>query len=252
MLKIRVFPTLLLNGIGAVKTIRFRNPIYIGDPMNAARIFSAKGADELALLDIMATVENRLIKTEIVSHISDECMMPLTAGGGVKTLEDIRKLLNAGAEKVAINSQAIIHPEFVARSADTFGSSTIVISIDAKRVGGGYQVFTHHGTQPAGVDPVSLAVKMEELGAGEILINSIDQDGMREGFDIELVQQVADAVKIPVIACGGAGKLEDIGRVVKEGHVSAVTAGSLFVFQGRRRAVLINFPTREELNEVLA
>jgi cyclase len=248
----RVFPTILLNGIGAIKTVQFKDPTYIGDPMNAARIYSAKEVDELALLDKMATPESRMISLDIVSRISDECFMPLTVGGGIKSLEDIRQVINAGAEKVSINSYAIENPNFVSEASDAFGSSTIVVSIDAKKTWGGYKVFTHGGTKKTQYTPAQLAVMMEELGAGEILVNSIDRDGTMQGYEIELIRQVADAVTTPVIACGGAGNLEHISDAIYEGHATAATAGSMFVFQGRKRAVLINFPTKPELETVLA
>jgi len=253
MLLPRVFPTLLVNGIGAIKTIQFDHPTYIGDPINAARIFNANEVDELALLDKRATAEQRIISLELVSKISDECFMPLTVGGGVKNLEDVRRLINAGAEKVAINSQAMRHPEFVREAAKEFGSTTIVVSIDVRKMkDGSYQVFTNEGLKETGKEPVSVAQEMDAMGAGEIFLNSIDRDGTMQGYDIALTGKVSAAVNVPVIACGGAGTLEHIRAAIYEGGASAATAGSMFVFQGRKRAVLINFPSRAELEELFS
>jgi cyclase len=254
MLKTRVIPCLLLKNKGLVKTVQFKEPRYVGDPINAVWIFNQKEVDELIFLDIMATKEKEKKKTsiELISKISDECFMPLTVGGGIRNVEDIKELLNAGAEKVSINTYAVKNPSFIKEASGVFGTQSIVVSIDVKRHKKGlYEVFTYGGTRPAGIDPVSLAVQMEAVGAGEILINSIDRDGTMEGYDIELIREVSDAVNIPVIACGGAGNVEDFARGINVGHASAVAAGSFFVFHGRRHAVLINFPTREELEPLL-
>jgi cyclase len=248
MLKARVIPCLLLKNKGLVKTVQFKEPRYVGDPINAVWIFNQKEVDELIFLDIMATKERNKPPIELISKISDECFMPLTVGGGIRSVEDIKELLNAGAEKVSINTYAVENPSFIKEASNVFGSQSIVVAIDVKRHKKGlYEAFTNGGTRPAGIDPVSLAVEMEAVGAGEILINSIDRDGTWEGYDIELIREVSDAVNIPVIACGGAGKLEDLAAAINGGHASAVAAGSFFVFHGRRRAVLINFPTKEEL-----
>lgn len=251
MLLPRIFPTLLVDGVGAIKTIRFQNPTYVGDPINASRIFNANEVDELALLDKRATAEGRMISLDMISKISDECFMPLTVGGGVTKIEDIRKAINAGAEKVAMNSYAIHHPEIVRQATEEFGSTTIVISVDAKRKkNGAYEVFTHEGKKTTGKDPVAVAREMQSMGAGELLVNAIDRDGTMQGYDIDLIRKVVDAVDIPVIACGGAGGLEDIRDAIYLGGASAATAGSLFVFQGRKRAVLISFPSRGELENL--
>jgi cyclase len=248
MLKARVIPCLLLKNKGLVKTVQFKEPRYVGDPINAVWIFNQKEVDELIFLDIMATKESKKPSIDLISKISDECFMPLTVGGGIRSVEDIKKLLNAGAEKVSINTYAVENPSFIKEASNVFGSQSIVVSIDVKRHKKGlYEAFTRGGSKPAGVDPVSLAVQMADMGAGEMLLNSIDRDGTWEGYDIELIRAVSDAVNIPVIACGGAGKLEDLALAINGGHASAVAAGSFFVFHGRRRAVLINFPSREEL-----
>ncbi|MDY6836314.1 MAG: AglZ/HisF2 family acetamidino modification protein [Chloroflexota bacterium] len=253
MLKARVIPSLLIKSGKLVKTTQFKDAIYIGDPVNAARIFNQKQVPELILLDINATKDNHPIFIDIVSRVSDECFMPLTSGGGIKTIEDIRQLLNSGAEKVSINTQAVENPSLIAEASSTFGSQSIVVSIDVKKTRQGrYEVYTHDGTKKTGIDPVALAIKMEEMGAGEILLNSIDRDGTRQGYDIELVKKVSDSVGIPLIASGGAGSIEDFSTVIHKGHASAATAGSLFVFHGKRLAVLISFPTKEELESSLS
>ena len=252
MLKARVIPCLLLKNKGLVKTVQFKEPRYVGDPINAVWIFNQKEVDELIFLDIMATKEKKKPSIELISKISDECFMPLTVGGGIRSVEDIKELLNAGAEKVSINTYAVENPSFIKEASNVFGSQSIVVAIDVKRHKKGlYEVFTRRGSKPAGIDPVSLAVQMEAMGAGEILLNSIDRDGTWEGYDVELIRAVSDAVNIPVIACGGAGNLEDFAAAINGGHASAVAADSFFVFHGRRRAVLINFPTNEELELLL-
>lgn len=251
MLDTRIFPTLLLQGPGLVKTMKFKKPRYIGDPLNAARIFSAREADEALLLDITAGAEGRGPDAALVTRISDECFMPLTVGGGIRTLDMARELFNAGAEKVAINSAAVTDPDLITAIADEFGSQSVVVSIDAKRKWGGYEVFTGGGRKRTRHNVVDHARAVESAGAGEILITSIERDGTMEGYDLELTRQVADAVELPVIASGGAGNLGHMRAAVEKGHASAVTAGSFFVFHGRRRAVLISFPEREELETQL-
>ena len=252
MLKTRVMPCLLLNDGRLVKTIKFKNPSYVGDPINAIKIYNEKEVDELILVDITATVEHRKPPFDIIEEVASECFMPFTYGGGIRDLDDIKRIFRLGIEKAAINSYAAENPEFIRDAADLFGSQSIVVSIDVKiTMFGKYVVFTHNGKKSAKTDPVSYAVKMEKMGAGEILLNSIDKDGTMDGYDITLVKMVAEAVNIPVIALGGAGCVDDITEAVKGGGASAVTAGSLFVYQGKNRAVLINFPTREELETKL-
>lgn len=251
MLKIRLMPCLLFQDLGLVKTIKFQNPVYVGDPINAIRIFNQKEVDELVFLDINATRENRLASIKYVNKLSDECFMPLTVGGGIRSIKDIKTLFNAGVEKVAINTYAIEHPEFIKSAAESFGSQSILVSIDAKlNSNGKYEIYTYGGTKPTGFEPDQVAKNMEKMGAGEIMINSIDKDGTLSGYDLKLIKLVADAVNIPVIACGGAKNVEDFIKVVKIGHASAVAAGSFFVFYGPRRAVLINFPDKEEIKKL--
>lgn len=251
MLITRVIPCLLLQNKGLVKTVKFEEPTYLGDPINVIKIFNDKEVDELIFLDITATVENTPPPFKFISKITSECFMPLSYGGGIRSLEDIKQILSLGVEKVSINSYAVENPSFIKSAADLFGSSTIIVSIDVKKkLFGKYEIFTHSGTKATGLNPVEFAVEMGKMGAGELLINSIDKDGMMQGYDIELVKSVTERVTIPVIACGGAGKIDDLAEVVKKGGASAAAAGSLFVFHGKHRAVLINYPTPEELQIV--
>jgi cyclase len=246
-------PCLLLKDLGLVKTVQFKNPRYIGDPMNAVRIFNAKEADELVFLDICATREKRTIDVSLVGKIAGETLMPFAVGGGIRNIRAVRELITSGAEKVVINSFVSESPEFVREVADTFGSQSVVVSIDAlKKADGRYEAMTRSGIRPTGLDPVVLARKAEEYGAGEILITSIDRDGSMQGYDLELVALVSRAVGLPVIACGGAGNLADFREAVLTGGATAVAAGSLFVYHGKRRAVLISFPSKAELLETFA
>ncbi len=252
MLRTRVIPCLLLKNLGLVKTIKFKDPKYIGDPINAVKIFNEKEVDELIFLDIIATVENKTPQMELISRIAGECFMPLTYGGGIRRLEDIKELFGLGIEKVAINSNAVENPNLIRNAVDYFGGQSIVVSIDVKKNSfGTYEVFTHGGTKGTNLDPVNFAIQMEEMGAGEILLNSVDNDGTMEGYDIALIKNVSESVGVPVIACGGAGKIDDFANAVNQGKASAVAAGSLFVFHGIHRAVLINFPTQEELKQLI-
>ena len=253
MLKTRVLPCLLLDRERLVKTVQFKDPSYIGDPINAVRIFNTKEVDELVLVDITATFEKRKPSFELIAKISDECRMPLTAGGGIRSHEDIARLLSIGVEKVVINSLAMENPDFIQEAAERAGSQAIVVSIDVQRhADGRYEAFSQGVRKASGLHPVAWAKTVEEKGAGEIFLNSIDRDGTMRGYDVELIRQVSEAVSIPVIACGGAGKLEDFREAVHAGGASAVAAGSFFVCHGRRRAVLINFPTKKELESVLS
>lgn len=248
MIKTRVIPSLLLQGRGLVKTVKFKDPVYIGDPVNAVRLFNEKECHELVVLDINATVQKRPPDFKLVQEIAEECFMPFAYGGGIRSLEDIRTLVHLGVEKVIINSYAFENPDFISEAAKTFGSSTIVVSIDVKKdLFGRYEVFALGGRKNTSKNPKDYALEMERRGAGEIFLNAIDRDGVMKGYDLCLIRSVSEAVEIPVIACGGAGKIEDLGTAVNEGGASAVSAGSLFVFWGRQKGVLINFPSDEEL-----
>lgn len=249
-LGVRVIPVLLFQDQGLYKGVEFADRTYVGDPLNAIRIFNAKQAHEVIFLDIAATAQGRAISPELVERLSYECFMPLAAGGGVSTPDQAAAVIEAGAEKVCLNTHALADPGLVTRVAETFGSQSVVAALDAKRHGDGWRVYTHCGARPTGLDPAEAARRLADAGAGEVLLTSIDHDGHRQGYDLELIDQVAQAVTIPVIACGGAGSLAHMAQAVGRG-ASAVAAGSMFVFHGRRRAVLISFPDPEDIAQAL-
>ncbi|MBK8174298.1 MAG: imidazole glycerol phosphate synthase subunit HisF [Rhodospirillales bacterium] len=231
MLKVRVIPCLDVNGGRVVKGVRFVDLVDAGDPVEQARFYDAAGADELCFLDITASHEDRETIYDVVARTAEQCFMPLTVGGGVRATEDIRKLLLAGADKVSINTAAVSRPEFVREAAEKFGSQCVVVAIDAKSVGvDQFEVFTHGGRRPTGIDAVAWARRMAEYGAGEILLTSMDRDGTKNGFDIPLTRSIADAVGVPVIASGGVGSLDHLIDGVIVGHASAVLAASIFHF----------------------
>lgn len=251
MRRTRIIPTLLLRGAGLVKTTGFRKPIYVGDPINAIRIFNEKEVDELVLLDITASRTGNGPAFTIIENIASECFMPVAYGGGISSLEDIRKILGAGIEKVVINSAALSNPDLVRHAAREFGSQAIAVAIDVKRtLFGRYEVYGEGGSKATGFDPVAYARKLQDLGAGEILLVSIDRDGTRAGYDIDLISRVSPAVSIPVIASGGAGKVADFVEANRAG-AAAVAAGAMFVFHGPHRAVLITYPSKAELSAAL-
>lgn len=248
MVRKRIIPSLLFCHGKLVKTLRFGKAKYLGDPVNIIKIFNDKEVDELILLDIAATVERRKPSFEQLAEIAGECFMPLCYGGGVCDLKDMERLYNIGMEKVAINSYAAIEPDFIKKASDLFGSQSVVVSMDVKRnYWGAYEVYTRGGRKRTGFKPAEFAVKMEGCGAGELLLNCINRDGTREGYDLLLVKSVCAAVRIPVIACGGAGSAADLIEVIKTAGASAAAAGSMFVFNGPHRAVLIHYPACEEL-----
>jgi cyclase len=236
MLKVRVIPCLDVRGGRVVKGVNFVALRDAGDPVEQARVYDAAGADELCFLDITASHERRDILLDAVSGTAEACFMPLTVGGGVRTIEDIRQLLLAGADKVSINTAAVKDPDFVRRAAEKFGAQCIVVAVDAKAVGDGpggerrFEIFTHGGRHATGIDAVAWAQRMAELGAGEILLTSMDRDGTKAGYDIPLTRAVADAVSVPVIASGGVGTLDHLVQGVRDGHAAAVLAASIFHF----------------------
>jgi imidazole glycerol-phosphate synthase subunit HisF len=244
----RLIPCLLLRNNGLVKTVRFRDFTYVGDPINTVKIFNEKEVDELFFLDIDATKSGKEPPYELIQDIASECFMPFAYGGGINSINQIERIIKSGAEKVIINSQAFLKKNFVEDAVRQFGSSTIGVSIDVKKEFlKGNIVYVKGGTLSTGLKPVEHARNMEDAGAGEILINSIDRDGLMEGYDLELIRSVTQSVRIPVIACGGAGNLNDFSLAVKQGGASAAAAGSLFVFHGKRRAVLITYPSYQEI-----
>ena len=252
MLKVRVMPCLLLKGWGLVKTVRFRDASYVGDPINTVRIYNEKEVDELIFLDITATPQGKEPPFQIIEEIATECFMPFAYGGGIRDLDTVKRIFGLGVEKVAVNSYAHERPEFLTEAANIYGSQSIVISIDVKKtLLGKYRVFAQGGRKDTKLDPVTCARRMVDAGAGEILLTSIDRDGTFSGYDLELIQQVTREVSVPVIVCGGAGCVEDFGRAVKIGLADAVATGSMVVYQGRHRAVLINFPKKDALKKVL-
>lgn len=251
MIRPRVIPCLLLKNEGLVKTVKFKDPKYLGDPINIVRIFNDKEVDELIFLDITATVENRSPNFEMLGKITSECFMPLGYGGGIRTLEDVKKLLAIGVEKIVLNTSAVENPSLIRAAANYAGSQAVVISIDVKKtMFGKYEVYTRGGKKSTGFDPVKFSVEMEKQGAGELFLNSIDRDGTMQGYDLELVRRVADSVTIPVIACGGAGNIQHLAEAIEAG-ASAAAAGSMFVFQGPLRGVLISYPAQEELKRAI-
>lgn len=250
MFRPRVIPILLLKNKGLVKSVKFKNHRYIGDPINAVKIFNDLKADELVFLDILASKENRKVSLDFVRNVGNEANMPFAVGGGIRTVEEIKEVINAGAEKVIINSYAIENPDFIKEASDIFGSSTIVVSIDVKKnLFGKKKVYALGGDKSTKLDPVSFAKLMAKNGAGEIIINSIDRDGTMIGYDLDLVKSISSAVTVPVVAAGGAGTIQDFNNAVSS-FASAVAAGSMFVYHGPRKAVLINYPSSVEIKKM--
>jgi len=252
MLQTRAIPCLLLKGRGFVKTVQFKDPKYLGDPINIVRLFNDKEADELIVLDITATVERKPPQFDFLANLTSECFMPLCYGGGIRSLDDIRTLLSIGIEKVSINTAAVESPELISRAADAFGSQAIVASIDVKRSWlGASKVYTPSARRKTPLDPAALAKEMDRRGAGEILLTSVDRDGTMKGYDLDLIRTVTEGISVPVVVSGGAGSTKHFSEAIAAG-ASAVAAGSLFVYVGPHRAVLINYPTTSELRRIFA
>jgi len=250
MLLRRIIPTLLLKDFGLVKTKKFSKPKYIGDPINAVRIFNEKETDELILLYISAS--NKKPNFELISKIAEECFMPLTYSGGVRTIEDIKTIINLVIEKVSINSMFFDDPNFIRRAVDSFGSSTIIVSIDIKRnIWGKQGVSAYSGTKSKKIDVLDYALLTEKNGAGEIFINSIDRDGMKTGYDVQLLKTISENISVPIIACGGVSSYMDFKNVFLNTNVSACATGSIFVFHGNHDAVLISYPNPIELRDII-
>jgi len=248
MFRPRIIPVLLLRNEGLVKTRAFGKHRYIGDPINAVRIFNDLRADELVFLDILATRERRLVSLDFVRKVGEEANMPFAVGGGIRSIRDIRNLLSVGAEKVVINSYAVENPDFISEAASAFGSSTITVCMDVKKKWlGEPRVWTVSGTRSSGYRPEEFAQLAEEKGAGEIIVQSVARDGTMEGYDLELIRKISETVSIPVVALGGAGTLEHLRQAYVQGYTSGLAAGSMFVFHGPKRGVLINYPDRSEI-----
>ena len=249
MFRPRIIPVLLLQGNALVKSKGFKDFRYIGDPLNAVKLFNDLKADELVFLDIEATKEKRTISTELVSQVGEEANMPFAVGGGIKNLDEIQNIIAKGAEKVIINTCAVENPKFIREASDNFGSSTIVVCIDVKKkFFSGEVVWRNSGSKSSKYSPKDFAKIIEENGAGEIIIQSIDKDGTMSGYDLDLVKEISTAVAIPVVALGGAGNLEHMIEAYKKGFASALAAGSLFVFQGPNKGVLINYIEKSDLS----
>lgn len=250
---IRVIPVLLLKNSGLVKTRQFKDPKYIGDPVNAVKIFNEKEVDEIIFLDILATTDKKAIQLQLLEQIAGECFMPLSYGGGIKSLEEIKQVLQIGVEKVIINTSAIENLNFIKDAVNKFGSSTICISIDVKKnFWGKYEVYTNGGRVNTRLDPLQVAMDADKAGVGELMITSIDHEGTMAGYDLQLIKNISDNVNMPVVASGGAGNVNDLEKAVNEAGASAVAAGSIFVFQGKHRAVLITYPSADELTKITA
>lgn len=250
-LRPRIIPTLLLKGNALVKTTKFSKPNYLGDPINTLKIFNGKGVDEICILDIDASSQKRKPDIEYLKDMASEAFMPLSYGGGITTLEQIKEIFYIGYEKVVINSSFVENPELVREAANFAGSQSVVVSIDYKKSFTGKQFcYSHGGRKKQKINPIELAKKAEYYGAGEIFLNSIDKDGTMSGYDIELIKEVVESVNIPVIACGGAKNISDIKKVLTVGLAHAAAAGSMFVYYGAHKAVLITVPNEEELTEI--
>lgn len=253
MLRPRIIPCLLIRNKGLVKTEKFKEGKYVGDPLNAVKIFNEKEVDELMVLDIDASVEQREPDFELIRMLAMESRMPLCYGGGVRTIEQVKKIISLGIEKVAISSAAVENPEIIQSMSHAVGSQSIVVVIDVKAKGlfGKQEVVTLNGKKSHGLSPVEFAKKCQDFGAGEIVINSVDRDGMMSGYDIKLIKEMRKQLTLPMTVIGGAASLADLSDLIKEFGVIGAAAGSLFVFKGKYKAVLINYPNKEEKKEVL-
>lgn len=250
MVQPRVIPCLLIHEGGLVKTTRFADPKYVGDPINAVRIFNEKEVDELIVVDIDATREKREPNYRVIADLANECRMPLCYGGGVTSVEQVERIIGLGVEKVALSSAVVARPELVSEAARQVGSQSVVVVLDVGRTGllRKHEVMTHNGTIKTGLDPAAWARRLEELGAGEIVVNSIERDGTMQGYDIEVASRIREAMTLPMTVLGGAGSLADVEDLIRTHRIIGAAAGSLFVFKGKYRAVLINYPNRSEKN----
>lgn len=253
MLHPRIIPCLLIHKNGLVKTTKFKDPKYVGDPINAVKIFNEKEVDELIVLDIDASVMNKEPNYKLIENLAVECRMPFCYGGGIKTIEQAQRVFSLGVEKIAISSLAVQNKTIIAELVERVGSQSVVVVVDVKKrfLSGKYDVFVHNGTQNTGIELMQFIKEMEKLGVGEIVINSIEKDGMMTGYDLELIKEVRNKMNIPLTVIGGAGSINDVGEVIRQNGIIGVGAGSLFVFKGKYRAVLINYPTNDEKREFI-
>jgi cyclase len=254
MLRPRIIPCLLVHNKGLVKTINFKNPTYVGDPINVVRIFNEKQVDELIVLDIDASVESKEPDYKMIEQLASECSMPLCYGGGIRDGGQMKRIIGLGVEKVAVSSGVIERPEIVSEASRWVGNQSIVVVLDVKKrpTDGSYEVYTHNGKRATGHSAVEMAKRMEAAGAGEIVVNSIDNDGLMKGYDLDLFRGMRSALNIPLTCLGGAGSLADIGRLIKAHGMIGAAAGSLFVFKGMYRAVLVNYPNRIDKDALIA
>ena len=251
MLRPRIIPSLLIQDNGLVKTVNFKNPKYVGDPINAVRIFNEKEVDELAIFDIDATVQGTEPNYSLIERLASQSMMPLCYGGGVKTVGQAQRIFSLGIEKIALSSAVLSNPNLISQIADRVGSQSVIVVLDVKKkLLGGYEVYTHNGKKATGINPFKFVEEAQRLGAGEIIINSIDKDGVMKGYDLDLIEKVREKITLPMTVLGGAGSLRDIEKVIETHGVIGVAAGSLFVFKGPYKAVLINYPTQLEKNKI--
>ena len=251
MLRPRIIPSLLLQDNGLVKTVNFKNPKYVGDPINAVKIFNEKEVDELAIFDIDATAKGLEPNYNLIERIANQSRMPLCYGGGVKTIEQAQKIFGLGIEKIALSSSILQDPDLITQIADRVGAQSVIVVLDVKKkLFGGYEVFTHNGKKATGINPLDFVSKAQQLGAGEIIINSIDQDGVMKGYDMALIDKIRERISVPLTVLGGAGSLSDIEKVIQKHKIIGVAAGSLFVFKGVYKAVLINYPTKAEKENI--
>ena len=247
MLRPRIIPSLLIQDNGLVKTVNFKNPKYVGDPINAVKIFNEKAVDELAIFDIDATVKGQEPNYSLIERIANQSRMPLCYGGGVKTVEQAQRIFSLGIEKIALSSAVIHNPSLITQIAERVGAQSVIVVLDVKKkLFGGYEVYTHNGKKSTGLNPFKFIEEAQKLGAGEIVINSIDQDGIMKGYDMSLIDKARNSTSLPMTVLGGAGSLDDIQAVIKRHKIIGVAAGSLFVFKGVYKAVLINYPSKEE------
>ncbi|WKL45045.1 AglZ/HisF2 family acetamidino modification protein [Flavobacterium sp. ZE23DGlu08] len=251
MLRPRIIPSLLIHDNGLVKTVNFKNPKYVGDPINAVKIFNEKEVDELAIFDIDATVLGKEPNYSLIERLASQSMMPLCYGGGVKTVEQAQRIFSLGIEKIALSSAVLHNPKLITEISDRVGAQSVIVVLDVKKkILGGYEVYTHNGKKATGINPFKFVEEAQKLGAGEIVINSIDKDGVMKGYDLDLIAKVREKISLPMTVLGGAGSLDDIEKVIDQHGVIGVAAGSLFVFKGPYKAVLINYPTQLEKNKM--